>query len=126
MAKADKRAKRAKQKAKQARIAKQNQTSGKAQNDTLFFSDEIIRLFESMDGAMKDECFPALINFIAKSEHVHRDIHASTTILYVQYHHWLTSGSNGMDKQALISMTDLLLGDEEFNNKLDHALSVIN
>ena len=117
-----KRAKRAKIKAKNARIQKQNLKSelSPKRPEIVKMSAEFIELFNTLpDFSEGLACVPLIEAYVRNHPQMSlNDVEAGIATIFVFYGHWSTSGSDLIEKMELITTTNFILEKPEFLSSL--------
>ena len=112
MGNADKRAKRAKQKAKLARQQKQ-QSQVKSDREIFSISPDLIELFKTLPPVTPE----FLMVPVLKEYYLHqpvRDVLMSVAISVIFYGHWKTTGSDVIEKSQVIMLATEIADNPEF------------
>lgn len=123
----DKRSRRAKEKAKKRRLARQSKSpQHDTGDDVVRISEEIVELFKTLPPPSPD--FDGLAEIMEYAQNsqtdAFEDFEASVTTLYVLYGHWFTSGSNELIRSELAAAVMLLSEKTEFRAKLNEGQSL--
>ena len=126
----DKRIKRAKLKAKKARIIKhQNKTlSNRSSREIVTIGGEFIALFESLPNFTSSyDSVPLIRQYYENSRQLSRfhDLEAGVAMIYVMYGHWFSSGSRKIDRKDLQDATDFMLEQPRFKYSMNNKCTVV-
>jgi hypothetical protein len=120
----DKRARRAKLKAKAVRVQKHKEKINMVHpaSEITKISPDFIELFKTLpDFSDKYECVPFIKKYLENSvgsSHM-GDAEVHVAMVTVLYGHWFTTGSDSIDRAELINAGDFLLEQEGFINSFN-------
>jgi len=119
MSNKDKRAKRAKLKAKASRVQKHKEklNSVRPATNVVKMSPKFIEFFKTLpDFSKKYECVPFLRAFVENSQgdFPYDDLEFGVAMLFVNYGHWSTTGSDSIEQTELLHATNFILEKTEF------------
>jgi hypothetical protein len=108
MSNTDKRTKRAKNKAKQARLQKQKTQERSNQEQVVLVPPDVVEMFQMLPSFSSEyEAVPYLKHHVLSSAAVLRDVEMSVAFLYVMYANW-----KALDSDALY-LSDLMMVAEQ-------------
>lgn len=125
MSNKEKRAKRTKLKAKQARVNKNIAKTfvNSSTKDVTRISDDFIELFKKLpEPSPSFEFVPSIRKYCEEIAPTNEfeDFEASVGLISTMYVHWKTSGSNVLLDSELQTVGDLILDNEEFKNQFNN------
>lgn len=121
MAKVDKRLKRAKEKAKAARIKKQATKQELNGADIVILSPEMLTFFETLPPLDENfSCVPPIKEYVLKNKKIsHSDADISVATMVVLYGHWFTTQINSLLQSELINHAMLIASAPKFIQQIN-------
>ena len=114
MSNKEKRAKRAKIKAKTARVIKQKESSKKTVNEVVFMSPEMISLFETLPTPTPEFLYIYQLKVFASEKLNSDDLEGDVAGLSILYCHWFSTEGDRMLASELTSISANLVENDVF------------